>query len=209
MIPDWVKFKVFPFEIHENVTFIPFEDKETVIGERVKIDSGAVIYGGVEIDNDTIIGHHTVIRPNSRIGYHTLITNHCNISGSLEIGNHVRINQLCQICQKSKIEDYVFIGQGFLSGNDNIPYYRRGHRPMGQNLDRMYGPTIKYGARIGLGVRVLPAVTIGRQALIGAGAVVTKDIPDFAIAYGIPAKVVRYINPHLDRIIECKINHRG
>ena len=183
--------------------------KKTIIGKRVHLDAYTIIYDDVEIGNDTIIGHHTVIRQNTKIGVHCLITNLCVLAGNLIIGNHVRINHYCHITQKSIIEDYVFIGQGFISSNDNkIIFFRKEDKGLGKNLFQMSGIKIKYGARIAGGVRILPNVIIGKHALVGMGAIVTKDVPDYAVVFGIPTKIKRFICPEDDVIIKCKINHR-
>lgn len=209
MIPKWVKVGK-DTTIHPTVVFCSYENKKTIIGRRCKIDAYAVIYGGVTIGNDTIIGHGTIIRPNVKIGYHTLITNYCILAGNLEIGNHVRLNHFVHIAQKSVVEDYVFVAQGFLSANDNrIFFFRKEDRGLGQNLFQVHGITLKRGCRIGIGVRVIGGKTVGEHAVVGAGAVVTHDVPDYAVVYGIPAKTVKFISPDEDKIITCKKSHGG
>lgn len=209
MIPDWVTVGK-DTVIHPDVVFIPYKGERAIIGNRVKIDSGAVIYGSVTIGNDSIIGHGTIIRPNVAIGYHTLITNYCILAGNLVIGNHVRLNHFVHIAQKSVVEDYVFVAQGFLSANDNkMFFFRKEDKGLGRNLGKVQGITLRRGCKIGIGARVIGGKTVGRHAIIGAGAVVTKDVPDFAVVYGIPAKIIKFIKPDEDKIMRCKIDHRG
>lgn len=208
-IPKWVAVGN-GVTIHPSVLFWPYENKETIIGKRVRIDSGSVIYGGVEIGNDTVIGHHTLIRPNCKVGVHSLITNFCVLPGSVTIGNHVAIHHYCQVAQKSVVEDYAFIAPGLISANDNkIIYYRPeyGGRGSEKHMKLLKGIRIKYGAKIGGGVRIRANVTIGRQAVVGMGAVVTKDVPDYAKVMGVPARIKGYIDPKDDIIVPCKQDH--
>jgi len=208
-IPEWVKFRDFKScKIDPSVRFI-FNNDFIIIGKRVKIDSGAVIYGGVTIGNDTIIGHHTVIRPNVAIGYHNLITNHCTLAGNLVIGNHCRLNHYVHIAQKSVLQDYVFIAQGFLSANDGkMFFFRKEDRGLGRNLSQVKGITLKMGCRIGIGAMVLEAKVVGKHALVAAGAVVTHDVPAYKKVRGIPARIYGDVDPEEDKIIKCKIDHR-
>jgi len=99
----------------------------------------------------------------------------------LMFGGHVWIDVLYPCV---KIEDDVSLaGFDYILVHSNLPGYKlEGARPI----------TIKKGARIGINVTILPGVTIGRNAVVGAGAVVTKDIPDNAVAVGVPAKPIKY-----------------
>jgi len=212
MIPKWIKHYYLGRnkpKIHPTVQFIPYKDEETIIGKRVKIDSGAIIYGGVTIGNDTIIGHGTVIRPNTTIGHHNLITNYCILAGNLIIGNHCRLNHFTHIAQKSVIGNYVFIAQGFLSANDSkMFFFRKEDKGLGRNLDQVRGITLMKGCRIGIGAKVLEGKVVGEHALVAAGAVVTHDVPAYKKVRGIPARIYGDVDPEEDKIIECKIDHR-
>lgn len=210
-IPWWVKFKDFnSCSIDDTVVFVSsFKPYKTMIGRRVKIDSGAVIYGGVNIGHDTIIGHGTIIRPNVDIGVHNLITNYCVLAGNLKIGTHCRLNHFTHIAQKSVLEDYVFVAQGFLSANDGkMFFFRKEDKGLGNNLDQVKGITLKRGCRIGIGARVLEGKVIGRHALVAAGAVVTRNVPAFTKVRGIPARIYGDVDPEEDKIIRCKFDHR-
>jgi UDP-2-acetamido-3-amino-2,3-dideoxy-glucuronate N-acetyltransferase len=96
----------------------------------------------------------------------------------------VTIHTQCHITEGTVIEDYVFIAPEYVGANTMRISHERENIPLVKEA-----PHIRFGARIGVNVTVLPKITIGREALIGAGAVVTTDIPDFAIAFGAPAKV--------------------
>lgn len=186
--------------IAPEAIFVAIEGKSAIIGRRCKIDAGAVIYAGVSIGNDAIVGHHAVIRTGATIGSHTIISNLVMIEGNTRIGSHVNITAQCHITQFSHIEDYVFLGPMVVTTNDRrMAYRRKGH---GENLR---GATMKYGARIGANATLLPAITIGREAIVGAGAVVTNDVPDFATVYGVPARVMGRAKE--DGLILCQKDH--
>ena len=124
--------------------------------------------------------------------YECEIGNNCNIGSYVEIqnkvkiGNDVIISSHSFLCSLVTIEDNVFIGHGVMTINDiNPPSKRR------TGSDKEWKKTlIKKGASIGSNATLLP-VTIGENAIIGAGAVVTKDVPDNAIVAGVPAKIIK------------------
>ena len=124
--------------------------------------------------------------------YECEIGNNCNIGSYVEIqnkvkiGNNVIISSHSFLCSLVIIEDNVFIGHGVMTINDiNPPSKRR------TGSDKEWKKTlIKKGASIGSNATLLP-VTIGENAIIGAGAVVTKDVPDNAIVAGVPAKIIK------------------
>jgi len=153
------------------------------IGEGACIRSGSVIYAGSTIGTHFNIGHNVVIREENRIGDHTSVWGNSTIDYGCTIGNNVKIHTCVYIAQFTAIEDDVFLAPGVMVANDPHPGCPRGR-------DCMRGPTIRRGAQIGINVTLLPFITIGEMALIGAGSVVTKDIPPRAIAYGNPARVV-------------------
>lgn len=175
--------------IEENVILChPTRDGETkqvVLGDNCYIRSGTVIYSGVKFGNNCQTGHDVTIRENTRIGNYTSIGTGVKCEMDTIIGNHVSIETQSHITGKMIIEDYVFVGGFVGTTNDNRMLWQR--KGAGRFLK---GPTLKFGCRIGSGAILLPGVVIGKEAMVGAGAVVTKDIPDYKIAIGIPARIV-------------------
>jgi len=134
------------------------------------------------VGENVLIESYTFIRPNVTIGDNTEIRQFCFIAEGAKIGSNVKIFQFSNICKNAIIEDCVYIGPGVTLTNTQKIAHLRSYKPI---ID---APVIKYGARIGSRAVILPGVTIGRNALIGAGAVVTKDVPDNEIYYGNPAR---------------------
>jgi len=158
----------------------------TEIGESAKIRSGSVIYRGTRIGSNSMVGHNSVIRENTIIGHDTYIGSLTAIEGDTKIGNYVGIHTQCHITKFCDIGDYTFIAPLFVGANDQAMSHRR--RAHGQNL---VGFTTEKYVRIAVGVTVLPGVRFGEGCMIGAGSVVTRDVPPYKVVMGVPAKVVK------------------
>jgi len=154
----------------------------TSIGRDVEVCFGVVIEESVIIHGPGFIGYYTIIRPRVLIGSHTEVRAHCHIAEEAEIGSGVKIFQCSNISKQCRIEDRVYIGAGVVMTNTRKISHGRSYEP------EIEGPVIKYGARIGSGAIILPGITIGREALVGAGCVVTKDVPDYTVFMGIPGE---------------------
>lgn len=155
-----------------------------VIGADTVVQHGAVIENDCIIGKNCRIGYYAVLRKGTMIGDNSVFGTLSVSEGLNRIGNNVTIHSQCHITQTVEIEDRVFIAPFFCGANTQRIVHGRNY-----NLVKE-GYRIKYGARIGIGVLVAPKVVIGREALIGMGSLVTKDIPDYAVAFGSPAKVV-------------------
>ncbi len=165
-------------------------DESLVIGKGAVIRSGSIIYGGSVIGDGFETGHGVVIREENRIGDNFKVWNNSTIDYGCIIGNNVKIHCNVYVAQYSIIEDDVFIAPGVLFANDLHPLCTL----------CMKGPTIKKGARVGIGAVLLPHVVIGEGALVGAGAVVVSDVPSYSVVVGNPARVIKRVNE-----LECKM----
>jgi acetyltransferase-like isoleucine patch superfamily enzyme len=150
------------------------------IGHHAIVRAHSVIYAGSTIGTHLETGHGVVIREENQIGDHFSIWNNSTIDYGCVIGNGVRIHCNVYVAQFTTIEDDVFLAPGVMIANDRHPICK----------DCMRGPTIKKGARVGINATLLPEVVIGAGALVGAGAVVTRDVPAGAVVVGNPARVV-------------------
>ncbi|HIH72545.1 MAG: UDP-2-acetamido-3-amino-2,3-dideoxy-glucuronate N-acetyltransferase [Pyrococcus sp.] len=120
-----------------------------------------------------------------KIGKNCKIDAFVYIEEGVEIGNNVKIRAFTFIPSGVTIEDDVFIGPGVIFTNDKYPKVR--------GKWKLLKTRVKKGASIGAGSVIGPGVTIGKYALVGAGSVVTKDVPDYAVVVGNPARVVGYV----------------
>jgi acetyltransferase-like isoleucine patch superfamily enzyme len=147
------------------------------------------------IGTGTSIWHQAQVRDHASIGNHCIIGKGTYIDKGVKIGNNCKLQNYSCIYHGTTLKDGVFIGPGAKILNDKYP---RAITPSGNlksDSDWQVSPvTIHKGASIGAGSLILPGVKIGKFALIGAGSVVTNNIPDHALAYGNPAQVVGQVN---------------
>ena len=153
-----------------------------VIGSGARIRQGTIIYGGSRIGSGLETGHNVVIREGNIIGENLRIWSNSVIDYDCVIGNNVKIHNQVYIAQFTLIEDDVFLGPGVITTNDI-------HPGCPDALECMHGPQIKRGAQIGSNCCILPRITIGEYSVVGAGSVVTRDIPAGMVAYGNPARI--------------------
>ncbi|BFM49633.1 acyltransferase [Marinomonas sp. THO17] len=138
------------------------------------------------IGEDTKIWQFVVILNGAKIGSNCNVCAHTLIEGDVAIGNNVTIKSGVFVWDGTRIEDNVFIGPNVTFTNDLMP--RSKAYP-----EKFLGITLKRGSSIGANATILPGITIGVEAMVGAGSVVTKDVPDYAIVVGSPAKIIRYM----------------
>jgi acetyltransferase-like isoleucine patch superfamily enzyme len=157
------------------------ECREAIIGDRAVIRWGTIIYADVEIGDDFKTGHSVVIRDKTKIGNRIVIGTNTIIDGTVEIGSFVKLESNVYIPTHTKIGSYVFIGPGAVLANDKYPQRLRDeYEPI--------GPILEDSVTIGANATVLPGVRIGEGTIVGAGSVVTKDVPPWSLASGVPAR---------------------
>ena len=154
------------------------------IASDVTISPFVVIHGPATLEGGVFIGEFTQIRERTVIGENTRIGSHNQIQGDCTIGRECRFHSNVHISKDTKVGDRVFIAPGFVCANVRFP---RATRP---EFLKAEGCVIEDDVKIGTNVTLLPGVRLGHQALIGAGSVVTKDVPPYAILRGNPGKVV-------------------
>ncbi|WP_330115226.1 acyltransferase [Pseudomonas sp. JS3066] len=153
----------------------------------------ASIHPSADIAAESTIGEGTrvwqfvVILRGARIGGNCNICAHSLIEGDVVIGNNVTIKSGVFLWDGTRIEDDVFIGPNATFTNDPMP--RSKVYP-----DAFSGITVRRGASIGANATLLPGITIGEHAMVGAGAVVTKDVDEYSVVVGNPARVVRKLS---------------
>ncbi len=154
------------------------------------LNEHAVVDDNVEIGEGTKIWHFTHVQSGARIGSHCTIGQNVNIANNVEIGNYVKIQNNVSVYEGVTLEDYVFCGPSMVFTNILDP--RSKYPQVGA---KYYIKTlVKEGASLGANSTIVCGHTIGRFAFVGAGAVVTKDVPDFALVVGNPARIVGWVS---------------
>ena len=144
----------------------------------------------VEIGPETKIWHFSHIQSGARIGKQCIIGQNVNISVNVKIGNFVKLQNNVSVYEGVELEDYVFCGPSMVFTNVKLPrceFPQRGSEFYVETL-------VKKSASIGANATIVCGTTIGEYALIGAGAVVTKDVPDHALGVGYPGRIVGWVD---------------
>jgi acetyltransferase-like isoleucine patch superfamily enzyme len=157
------------------------------IGDGCVIGPHAIIYYDVEVGSDTLISDGASIREQSRIGSRCIIGRYVTLNYATLIGSDVKVQDHCWLAGNMRVGDRVFISGAVSSANDNLM------GAAGYVQEEIIGPQIEDGVRIGVGAILLPGVKIGEQALVAAGAVVTKDVPPGQAVKGIPAAIFKQV----------------
>jgi acetyltransferase-like isoleucine patch superfamily enzyme len=160
---------------------------ETVIGDDSIIRAHTIIYAGNKIGRNFQTGNKANLRENNDIGNDVSIGTLSVVEHHVRISDGVRIHTQAFIPEYSQIEERVWIGPNVVLTNAKYPASHGAK-------DRLEGPHIQKGAKIGANSTILPGVEIGENSLVGAGAVVTKDVPPNSIVMGNPAAVRGQIN---------------
>lgn len=154
------------------------------------INQFAVVDDNVEIGEGTKVWHFSHVQSGAKIGNKCVLGQNVNIGNNVTIGNFVKIQNNVSVYEGVTLEDYVFCGPSMVFTNIIDP--RSKYPQVGSEF---YLKTlVKEGASLGANSTIVCGNTIGRFAFIGAGAVVTKDIPDFALVVGNPARIVGWVS---------------
>ena len=153
---------------------------------KVSVASTAIVDETAVIGDGTRVWNFVHVRENAKIGKQCVLADYVYVGKGVKVGNNVKLENRATVYEGVAIEDSVFVGPHVTFTND---FYPRSFSPDWKIL-----PThVKKGASIGAGTVILCGVTIGEHALIGAGSVVTKDIPAYALAYGNPARIRGFV----------------
>jgi acetyltransferase-like isoleucine patch superfamily enzyme len=157
------------------------------IGDGTVVSTGAIVFAGSRIGARVILGDQSCVRERVVVGDDVVLGRGSLVENDTTIGAMTKIQAEAYITAYSTLEEHVFIAPCVVTTNDNY---------MGRTEKRhaeLRGPTIRRGARVGGGAILCPGVEIGEEAFVGAGAVVTKDVPPRMLVVGNPARIVREV----------------
>jgi acetyltransferase-like isoleucine patch superfamily enzyme len=160
----------------------------TVVGAGTVISTAAIVFAGSTIGARCIVGDQSCIRERVELGDDCILGRGSLIENDTTVGRGTRIQADAYVTAYSTLEEDVFIAPCVVTTNDNF---------MGRTEKRkelMKGPTVRRGARIGGGAILCPGIEVGAEAFVGAGAVVTKDVPPGVVVVGSPARVLRDVD---------------
>ncbi|EKD71512.1 MAG: transferase hexapeptide repeat containing protein [uncultured bacterium] len=170
---------------------VPFKDSEykVIIGKNVLIRTGVTIYHDTTIGDNCWINHNALVREETIISADISIGSYTVVENKVLIGKKCAIHNHVMVCGETIIEPYVFIGPNVTFTNNS---------PIGHLRDlpaTIRGPKLRLGCAIGGGATLCPGVEIGQEAIVGAGAIVTKDVSSRIIVAGSPAKKIKDVDP--------------
>ncbi len=151
---------------------------ETVIGDNARIRDGSILYTDVKIGDRFRTGHDVLVREATTIGDDVLLGTKTVVDGEVTIGSHGSFQTGVYIPQGTEIGDNVFFGPHAVVTNDPYPI---------REQSAIEGVVIEDGVSVGANATILPGVRVGHDSFIGAGAVVTEDVPPETLAVGAPA----------------------
>ena len=157
------------------------------IGDGTIVSTGAIVFAGSTIGARVILGDQSCVRERVSLGDDVVLGRGSIVENDSTIGAMTKIQANAYITAYSTLEEHVFIAPCVVTSNDNF---------MGRTERRhelIEGPTIRRGARVGAGAILCPAVEIGEEAFVGAGAVVTRDVPARTLVVGSPARKLRNV----------------
>lgn len=166
------------------------------------------VHDGAQVSEEAVLGEGTTvwplaqIREGARLGARCIVGRGAYVGADVVIGDNCKLQNLALVYEPAVLEDGVFIGPAVVLTNDRYP---RAITPDGTLKDASdwtpVGVTIRAGASIGARAVCVAPVTIGRWAMVAAGSVVTKDVPDYGLVVGLPARRVGWVGPAGERLV--------
>jgi acetyltransferase-like isoleucine patch superfamily enzyme len=155
------------------------------VGAGTYIGAYAVVYGGSEIGEECFIADAAQVRERCRLGRRVVVGHQATVENDCTIGDNTKLQTGVYLTARSRVEDWVFLAPMVTTTNDR--YLARTEA----RHAAIRGPWIRRAARIGAAAVLLPGVEVGQEAVVAAGAVVTRDVPPYQVVMGVPARVVR------------------
>jgi acetyltransferase-like isoleucine patch superfamily enzyme len=159
------------------------------LGPRTVVSTGAIVFAGTRIGARVIVGDQACVRERCGLGDDVVVGRGSLVENDTTVGARTKIQAMVYVTAYTTVEEDVFLAPCVQTSNDN--FMGRTER----RHDLRKGPTIRRGARVGAGAVLCPAVEIGEEAFVGAGAVVVRDVPPRVVVVGNPARVLRDVPP--------------
>ncbi len=176
----------------------------------VRIHPTAEVSEGARVGEGTSIWHHAQVREGATIGQHCIIGKGVYVDTGVCVGDNVKIQNYVSLYDGVTVEDGVFVGPYVCFTNDLYP---RAVNPDGslKTADdwTLSQTSVRRGAALGANSTIVCGVTIGRWAMVGAGSVVTRDVPDFGLVWGNPARLQGFVCPCGERLTEVAHERLG
>ena len=161
---------------------------------KFKVHPSADVSPKAEIGDGTVIWQHVQIRERAKIGSNCILSKGVYIDTGVTIGNNVKIQNNVSVYHGVTLEDGVFLGPHCVFTNDKIPRAINPDGSLKRGDDWSVSPTlIRQGASIGANATIICGVIIGRWVMVGAGSVVTRDVPDYGLTWGNPARLRGFV----------------
>jgi acetyltransferase-like isoleucine patch superfamily enzyme len=157
------------------------------LGPGTIVSTGAIVFAGTRVGARVIVGDQACVRERCEVGDDVVVGRGSLIENDTTVGALTKIQADAYITAYSTLEDNVFVAPRVITTNDN--YMGRTEK----RFESVKGPTLRRGARIGGGAILLPGIEVGEEAFVGAGAVVTRDVPPRAVVVGSPARWIREV----------------
>jgi UDP-2-acetamido-3-amino-2,3-dideoxy-glucuronate N-acetyltransferase len=175
--------------------------------DNVRIHPTADVSPEAQIGPGTSIWHQCQIREETHIGENCIFGKGVYVDFGVRIGDNVKVQNYVSIYHGVEIEDGVFVGPHVCFTNDNLPRAINADGSLKAADDWELGRVlVKRGAALGANATILPKVTIGAWALVGSGAVVTKDVPDYGLVVGNPAQLIGFVCPCGHRLVDSDVD---
>lgn len=162
------------------------QPRPLALGAGTVVCARAIVFAGADVGEGAILGDQSYVRERARIGAGTVIGRGSAVDNDVVVGARVRVQTDVYLTAFSVLEDDVFVGPGACTTNDDT---MSRHGPE----YALRGATLRRACRVGGGAVLCPGVEVGEEAFVGAGAVVTRDVPARSVAIGVPARVVREV----------------
>ena len=158
--------------------------------KKYYVNDNAIVDENVIIGDGTKIWHFSHVQSGAKIGENCVLGQNVNVGNNVVIGSYCKIQNNVSIYEGVTLQDYVFCGPSMVFTNILNP--RCKYPQVG--ADHYIKTTVKEGASIGANATIVCGNTLGKNCMVGSGAVVTKDVPDFALVVGTPAKIVAWVS---------------